>query len=106
MDGLHNLIQFGLVRCAVVAALCATLLVTMRSTDAQDGDPATDNGGGQVLGRGPIHEAFAGLIPLAPKPGITVPKPVPAPIEEIPPKVKPEGSDMVWVPGYWAWDED
>jgi hypothetical protein len=31
---------------------------------------------------------------------------VPDPIEELPPDQKPEGNNVQWIPGYWAWDED
>ena len=35
-----------------------------------------------------------------------IPKQPPAPIEELPPEQKPEGDDVQWVPGYWAWDDN
>jgi len=59
----------------------------------------------QVLASGPIHEAFAEAIVLNPEPGIVAAKALPAIIEEIPPKQKPEG-DVQWIPGYWAWDDE
>ncbi len=59
----------------------------------------------EVQTRGPLHEAFAELAEMAPTPGLVVPKPAPDPINEIPPDVKPEG-DVVWIPGYWAWDDE
>jgi hypothetical protein len=62
--------------------------------------------GEEVLTRGPVHEAFAELINSDVQPGMVVPDPPPAPIEEIPPEEKPEGDNVVWIPGYWAWDED
>lgn len=62
--------------------------------------------GVEVLARGPVHEAFAE--PVAPKElaPVTVPKQPPDPIDELPPGQKPEGADVEWIPGYWAWDED
>src|SRR5262249_16867084 len=30
----------------------------------------------------------------------------PAPVEELPPAQKPEGENVQWIPGYWAWDQD
>ena len=27
-------------------------------------------------------------------------------VEEIPPDMKPEGENSVWIPGYWSWDDD
>lgn len=59
----------------------------------------------QVLASGPIHEAFAAAVVLNPEPGIVAAKALPALIEEIPPKQKPEG-DVQWIPGYWAWDDE
>ena len=29
-----------------------------------------------------------------------------APIEEVPPDMKPEGENSVWIPGYWSWDDE
>jgi len=37
---------------------------------------------------------------------ITAPKEPPAPVEELPPTEKPEGDNVQWIPGYWAWDQD
>src|SRR5262249_36866721 len=57
------------------------------------------------LARGPIHEAFANPVTLAPVETIVVPKAPPDPIQEAVPEVKPEG-DPIWIPGYWAWDDN
>jgi hypothetical protein len=62
--------------------------------------------GVEVQTRGPVHEAFAEVISFQPEPGVVVSKPPPEPIEEIPPDQKPEGTNVVWIPGYWAWDDD
>ena len=61
----------------------------------------------EVLARGPVHEAFA-IHPtaseiLAP---MTVEQAPPEPIDEVPPEQVPEGKDIGWVPGYWAWSDD
>src|SRR5262245_20378706 len=61
---------------------------------------------GEVQTRGPVHEAFAGVVTYNPEPGQIVPKAPPEPIEEVPPDEKPEGDNVVWVPGYWAWDDE
>src|SRR5438093_9202795 len=69
-------------------------------------DPVPDDGSGmQVLTQGPVHEAFAEPVVYDPRPGPVIPKQPPAPIEEMPPEQKPEGDDVQWVPGYWAWDD-
>lgn len=60
--------------------------------------------GVEVQARGPVHEAFA--TPTAePRPTPPIARQPPAPLEEMPPEERPEG-DVVWVPGYWAFDDD
>ena len=59
-----------------------------------------------VLTRGPVHEAFAGLVTLNPMPGIAISKAPPAAIAEIPPETRPEGEGVAWIPGYWGWDDE
>ena len=66
-----------------------------------DSDP-----GGEVLTKGPVHEAFANAVVYNPEPGPLVTKVPPSPIEELPAEVKPEGTNVVWIPGYWAWDDE
>jgi len=60
----------------------------------------------QVLTRGPVHEAFAESISYEPQPGLIISSRVPEPIEELPPEQKPEGDNVTWISGYWAWDDD
>ncbi len=69
---------------------------------ADDLPPAPQ--GVEVQARGPVHEAFAPLTaePVETKP---VPKQPPEPLEELAPEEKPEG-EVIWIKGYWAWDED
>jgi len=62
--------------------------------------------GMEVLTRGPVHEAYAGFVTYNPEPGPLVPKVPPAPIEELPPTERPMGQTVVWIPGYWAWDDE
>jgi hypothetical protein len=61
--------------------------------------------GVEVLTSGPVHEGFAGPLVLDPKPGVTVQKEPPRPVEELPPDQRPEGNDVEWIPGYWHWDD-
>ena len=73
----------------------------------QPDDPA-GNGGNQqmeVLTHGPVHEAFAESVQLDAKVELITQKQPPAAIEEIPPDVKPAGQNVVWIPGYWSWDD-
>ena len=60
----------------------------------------------QDLTRGPIHEAFAQPTVFNPEPGPVVPKKPPELIDEVPPDQKPEGNNVVWIPGYWGWDDE
>ena len=62
--------------------------------------------GVQVLTRGPVHEAFAETITFDPEPGIVVSKAPPEAIEELPPDQRPDGANVDWIPGYWAWDDE
>ncbi|MGA2254101.1 MAG: YXWGXW repeat-containing protein [Thermoguttaceae bacterium] len=61
---------------------------------------------GEVMTRGPIHEAYAVPLSAGQTAGMIVPKQPPAPIEEVPPDMKPEGGNPAWIPGYWTWDDD
>jgi hypothetical protein len=62
--------------------------------------------GVQVLTRGPVHEAFAETVTFNPEPGIVVTRAPPEAIEELPPEQRPEGANVAWIPGYWAWDDE
>ena len=69
------------------------------------GTPAADPGQDQdvqVLTRGPVHEAFALPVVHDPRPGLTVPKQPPAPVEEMPPDQKPAGQNVQWIPATGA----
>lgn len=60
----------------------------------------------EIQTRGPIHEAYAEVYEANPQPGLLVMKKSPQPIDEVPPNIKPEGQDIVWISGYWAWDDE
>jgi len=68
--------------------------------------PAVTAAGVQVLLRGPMHEAFAQPIRYTPMASVIAPRVPPPPIDEMPPEWRPSGLPTVWIPGYWAWDED
>ena len=72
--------------------------------DPAAGPEPTQNQDVQVLTRGPVHEAFALPVVNDPKPGLTVAKQPPAPVEEAPPDQKPAGQNVQWISGYWSWD--
>lgn len=61
--------------------------------------------GAEVMAKGPLHEAFASPVVFNATPGAVVAKQPPDPVEEQPPDQKPQGGDVEWIPGYWAWDD-
>src|SRR6266436_5157285 len=67
--------------------------------------PASQQGV-EVLARGPVHEAYAEPVDAQPAPSPIIRKQPPDPIAELPPDQKPEGDNVQWLPGYWAWDDD
>jgi hypothetical protein len=58
----------------------------------------------EVLARGPVHEAYAAPHEARPLPGPLVATQPPDPVPEEPPDQKPDGAEVRWVPGYWAFD--
>ena len=89
---------------ATVAALVTNL--GLYKAFAAPPAPAPADAGVQVLTRGPVHEAFAETVTYNPEPGIIAPKAPPAAIEELPPDQRPQGANVAWIPGYWAWDDE
>jgi hypothetical protein len=88
----------------VAAAIAvAGLLLGGAVARAQPADQP-DNGI-SVQASGPVHEAFAHPVPTTPLPGPVIPKKPPDPIPEVPPDQKPTGDNVIWIPGYWAWDD-
>ena len=59
----------------------------------------------EILTRGPVHEAFLAPVVYNPAPTVIVTHQPPEAITEVPPDQAPEAG-AVWVPGYWAWDDD
>jgi hypothetical protein len=88
----------------LAATLGLTALLAAR-TSAQKDDPATKEGV-EVLARGPVHEAFASPSQARPLPSHVVPNRPPDAIDEVPPDEKPAGDHVIWIPGYWAWDDE
>lgn len=59
-----------------------------------------------VLTRGPVHEAFAEPLTFDHSPGLVVKAAPPELLEEVPPTIRPSDPAAVWIPGYWAWDDE
>ncbi|HJT76111.1 MAG TPA: hypothetical protein VJ739_02825, partial [Gemmataceae bacterium] len=96
---------------AAALALAAVAAVDT-GTNAQDRDappsapPVAEPEGVQVQTRGPVHEAYAEPVTYNDQAPPLVTKQPPDPIDEIPPDQKPEGDNVQWIPGYWAWEAD
>jgi len=87
-----------------VALGLVTLLFLGNSSRTQE--MAAQLPGAEIQARGPVHEAFAQPLNTQPEQGPVVTKRPPDQIEELPPDQKPQGDNVQWIPGYWAWDDD
>lgn len=93
-------------KCGVIAMLAAMAGLNPNIATGQTNEAGNDAEGAQVLTRGPVHEAFAGIVSFNPEAGVIVAKAPPELIEELPPEERPEGGNITWIPGYWAWDDE
>jgi hypothetical protein len=105
---------------AMLAGLCLTVallgitVILVADVDSQEPPPAVVGPpptpvsdvpkGVDVMARGPVHEAYAAPN-VEPKATVLIPRKPPAPMEEMPPEDRPDG-DVVWVGGYWNYDDD
>ena len=55
--------------------------------------------------RGPLHEAFARPVSHDPIQQPVIRREPPKAIEEIPPEYRPDGDNIIWIPGYWSFEE-
>lgn len=60
----------------------------------------------EYLTRGPLHEAFAEPYSADAVISVLIAKEPPEPIDELPPEFRPDGENVEWIPGYWAWDDE
>jgi hypothetical protein len=91
----------------LIGGLCAGLLLIGPTwSPAQAPDEAAPPAGVEMQARGAVHEAFAEPSRAQVAPGAVVRKAPPALIDEAPPEEKPQGDNIVWIPGYWGWDDE
>lgn len=90
----------------LAAVLLALIGINGDMALGQPPSPDRNESGAEVLTRGPVHEAFAGMVTFNPEPGISTTIAPPAIIEEVPPEERPEGNNVAWIPGYWGWDDE
>ncbi len=86
-------------------------LFAFSTLQAQEAPPAAPGGAGtdedvEALARGPVHEAFASQVNNDPEPGMIVNVAPPETVDEVPPDYKPDGENVVWIPGYWGFDDE
>ncbi|MBW3599436.1 MAG: YXWGXW repeat-containing protein, partial [Planctomycetes bacterium] len=94
----------GAAVCLAVSVILAGRIAAQQPEELPSAPGSTSEGEGHELLRGPIHEAFAKPVHEDAELGSIAPEQPPNPIEEIPPEVKPEGENVIWIPGYWMWD--
>jgi hypothetical protein len=96
--------MFWLARSARTGCLIV-LIATLGAAPAQEPNDDVDLPDGlEVQTRGPVHEAYAQPSDLKAEPGPVIAKEPPPAVPEEPPDYRPEGKDVAWIPGYWAWD--
>ena len=76
----------GISKFGMAAAQAVLIGLGAAIATGQAADSAIDDQGAQVLTRGPVHEAFAGIVSYNPEPGVIVEKAPPEAIEELPPE--------------------
>jgi len=91
---------------ALLFTIAGSFLLSPAGVTSSFAQEAANEDGPEVLTRGPVHEAFAETIVFKPTKGILVPKAPPAIVEEVPPDQRPDGDNVTWIPGYWAWDDE
>jgi hypothetical protein len=96
-------------KCLVI--LTVALIVASNRAAAQEPTPPQMPAeelppGAEALTSGPVHEAFAKPVALEMQAGVIAPRAPPASISEVPPAQRPERANVVWIPGYWAWDDN
>jgi len=89
-------------RCFLIPAFAAVIGIGSAGIEKASAEEVK---GVEELTRGPIHEAFGQPVVFDPQQGAVIGKQPPEPVDELPPEVRPEGENIIWIPGYWSWDE-
>jgi hypothetical protein len=100
---MHYRLFSGLLALLVVGLLLCPKPAEGQATVAAGDVPPP---GADVQARGPVHEAYGEPTNPVGAAGVVVAKEPPAAIEEAPPEEKPSGDSIVWIPGYWGWDDE
>ena len=87
----------------LLLALTFAAVFPVRGNPAEEWDYGAD---ADALTRGPLHEAYAQPVTVDVDNRFVVNQKPPEPIQEIPPDEKPAGDNVVWIPGYWHYDDD
>jgi hypothetical protein len=75
------------------------------TADEQSREAASQEGV-EPQGRGPVHEAFLETATSQPQSTAVITKQPPESVDEMPPDQKPDGDNVQWIPGYWAYDDE
>lgn len=80
---------------------------SQNSSDRRDSSSASlpDSREDDVALRGPLHEAFARPVSLDPVRFPVIDRQPPEPINEVPPEYRPDGDNVIWIPGYWSFED-
>src|SRR5688572_13896529 len=97
--------NFARTGCLIVLIAAFGAAPTAPAQDLPD-DEVNIPDGLEVQTRGPVHEAYAQPNDFKPLPGEVVAKEPPPAVPEQPPEFRPEGNNIEWIPGYWAWDPE
>src|SRR5262245_46948996 len=91
---------------SVAAAVSLMSLLQFPVSAQRQVDSSPKQAGIEVLTRGPVHEAFAQPNDSSVGPGPAIPREPPPPIPETAPEERPQGDNVQWIGGYWAWDAE
>ena len=93
-------------RSILALVVCSALaLVFLEPTPGRTQQEGRVPNAPEALTRGPVHEAYLQPGNSQLQPPAPILREPPKQVEEQPPDQKPEGA-VVWVPGYWQWDDD